>query len=121
MIKHYKRNLGTLYYTSDSLITRPKIITLISKNQWPEGRGQVRTEPGTADMLQTLAEGRRQQEEVRSERYTMDVQHMLSKRVPMKRAREKDKREANVDEKTHDNTSTMRQGCQDLCINEAEE
>lgn len=85
MIKHYERNLGTLYYTSDSLITRPKIITLVSESQWPEGSGWVRTEAGAADVLQTLAEGRRQQEEVRRERYTMDVQHMLSKIVPMKR------------------------------------
>lgn len=51
MIKHYERTLGTLYYTSDSLITRPKIITLVSESQWPEGRGWVRTEAGAADVF----------------------------------------------------------------------
>lgn len=63
---------------------------------------------------------RAQQEKVWGERHTIDVQQMLSKGVPVKRAREKGKREANYGKITA-STSTMSEGCHDFCVNHAEE
>lgn len=99
-----------LHYTSDPLITRPKIINLFISKSRCLGR-----ESGMADMPQALTEGRGQQETVYSEGCTLGVHQMLFKWISLEREsgvggegeREPEKRgEASYGKVINENTPT---------------